>query len=271
MLIEFLNELLKGEHVITDINFKDKEQLAETKDHRGIIYDIFCETDTHEHIIVEMQNKYQPYFIDRSLFYASRIISTQAPKGQGWDYKLTPVYMVCFMNFDVMENQQGKFRTDVMLADKDSGTVFSDKLRFIYLIMPLFDKEADECENNFERWIYVLKHMATLERMPFEAQNKIFEKLAKIADSKTLSREDQEKYDESMRIMWDNFATMKYAVEKGMKEGREKGMKEGMKEGMKKEKIGIALNLLSLNIPIDTIISATNLTKEEIEKLQNQN
>ena len=31
LLICFLNDLLKGEHTITDLTFKDKEQLLETK------------------------------------------------------------------------------------------------------------------------------------------------------------------------------------------------------------------------------------------------
>ncbi|WP_308397308.1 Rpn family recombination-promoting nuclease/putative transposase, partial [Prevotella sp.] len=122
LLIEFLNQLLLGEQHITDVKFKDKEMLPETKDQRGIIYDVFCETDTGEHIIVEMQNRSQTYFIDRSLYYASKTIVEQGIKGK-WDYHLTPVYVICFMNFDVDENTPKKFRTDVVLADKDSGEV----------------------------------------------------------------------------------------------------------------------------------------------------
>ena len=124
LLIEFLNQLLLGEQHITNVKFKDKEMLPETKDQRGIIYDVFCTTDTGEHIIVEMQNKSQAYFIDRSLFYASKTIVDQGVKGQ-WDYHLTPVYVICFMNFDVDENTPKKFRTDVVLADKESGEVYS--------------------------------------------------------------------------------------------------------------------------------------------------
>ena len=82
LLIEFLNQLLLGEQHITNVKFKDKEMLPETKDQRGIIYDVFCTTDTGEHIIVEMQNKSQAYFIDRSLFYASKTIVDQGVKGQ---------------------------------------------------------------------------------------------------------------------------------------------------------------------------------------------
>ena len=51
-----------------------------------------------------------------------------------------------------------------------------------------------------------LKHMETLEKMPFEAQHKIFKRLAEIADSKTLTKEEQEKYDNSMMVMWDNIS-----------------------------------------------------------------
>ncbi|MDE6354225.1 MAG: Rpn family recombination-promoting nuclease/putative transposase, partial [Prevotella sp.] len=43
--------------------------------------------------------------------------------------------------------------------DMCSCRLFSDKIRLIYLQLPLFTKEVDECVNDFERWIYVLKHM----------------------------------------------------------------------------------------------------------------
>ena len=156
------------------------------------------------------------------------------------------------MNFDVDENTPKKFRTDVVLADKDSGEVYSNKIRFIYLVMPLFKKKEEECTTFLDCWIYNLKHMETLEKMPFEAQHKIFKRLAEIADSKSLTKEEQEKYDNSMMVMWDNYAVYKHAEEKGM----EKGRKE------------IALNLLTYNTPIDVIAKSTGLSIEEIKKLE---
>jgi len=72
--------LLVGEHIITDIQFLNNEQQPEVKTERGIIYDIYCVTDTGERIIVEMQNREQPYFKDRALFYLSRAITQQAKK-----------------------------------------------------------------------------------------------------------------------------------------------------------------------------------------------
>ena len=98
--------------------------------------------------------------------------------------------------------------------------------------------------------------METLEKMPFEAQHKIFKRLAEIAASKSLTKEEQEKYDNSMMVMWDNYAVYKHAEEKGIEKGMEKGRKE------------IALNLLTYNTPIDVIAKSTGLSIEEIKKLE---
>ena len=109
-----------------------------------------------------------------------------------------------------------------------------------------------------------LKHMETLEKMPFEAQHKIFKRLAEIADSKTLTKEEQEKYDNSMMVMWDNYAVYKHAEEKGIIKGEAKGRVEGRVE----EKKEIDLNLLTYNTPIDIIAKSTGLSIEEIKKLK---
>ncbi len=93
---------------------------------------------------------------------------------------------------------------------------------------------------------------------------RIFKRLAEIADSKSLTKEEQEKYDNSMMVMWDNYAVYKHATDKGMKEGLEKGMKEGMKEKARE----IALNLLSYNTPVDIISKSTGLLVNEIENLK---
>ena len=104
--------------------------------------------------------------------------------------------------------------------------------------------------------------------MPFEAQHKIFKRLAEIADSKSLPKEEQEKYDNSMMDMWENYAVYKHAEEKGYKKGYEEGYKIGYEEGKKKNSKKIALNLLAYNTPIDIIAKSTDLSIEEIKKMK---
>ena len=106
--------------------------------------------------------------------------------------------------------------------------------------------------------------MKIVEQFPCEALDKIFKKLAEYADSKTLTKEEQEKYDNSLMVMWDNYAVYKYAVEKAYKKGYEEGYKIGYEEGRKE----FALKLLAHNFPLDEIADLTDLSIEEIKKLE---
>ena len=83
--------------------------------------------------------------------------------------------------------------------DMKSRELFSDKVRMIFLQLPYFKKESEACDNDFERWIFVLKHMETLTRLPWMAQNSVFERLAQIADISALTKEERNKYDESIK------------------------------------------------------------------------
>ena len=57
LLLDFLNSLFEGEKRIVNLTFLDKEQPALFEEDRSLIYDIYCETDEGEKIIVEMQNR----------------------------------------------------------------------------------------------------------------------------------------------------------------------------------------------------------------------
>lgn len=77
LLIILLNELLAGEHHIEDLVFLDKEDRADNVHDKGIIYDLYCRTDSGEFIIVEMQNRWHSHFLDRTLYYVCRAVSRQ--------------------------------------------------------------------------------------------------------------------------------------------------------------------------------------------------
>ena len=232
LLIEFLNDLLEGERVITDLQFLNNEQLPLYPEGRGIIYDVYCTTDTGEKIIVEMQNRMQSNFKERSIYYLSRAIINQGRVGNEWKFEIKAVYGVFLMNFIIDKNI--KLRTDVILSDRETGELFSDKFREIFIALPLFNKNEEECETNFERWIYILNNMETLKRLPFKARKAVFEKLEEIADVASMSPEDRERYDNSVKVYRDYLVTMDAAEKEGIKKGMEEGLKEGMKEGLKK-------------------------------------
>ena len=274
LLLDFLNSLLEGEKHIVNLTFLDKEQPALYDEDRSLIYDIYCETDEGEHIIVEMQNKSQPYFKSRSIYYISESIARQGERGSSWNYAIDSVYLIAFLNFIPLDFKQ-QFRTDVVLAEKNTVDQFSDKLRMIYLQLPLFKKEADECENQVERWIYLLKNMETLSRLPWAAQSAVFKKLESIADVGAMSRDERLKYDEALRKYRDTINVFEGVRMNGLMEGRMEGRKEGLMEGrmegrmegQRSEKMENARKMKTYGLALDMIAEITGLSIEEVRGL----
>ena len=231
LLIDFLNALLEGEKRVKDIRFLDKELLPAYRRDRGVIYDVYCTDESGEQFIVEMQNREQANFRERALYYLSRTVAAQGERGVSWQFDLKAVYGVFFMNFR-LAGATHKLRTDVVLADRDTHETFTDKMRYIFLELPSFDKEENECETDFERWIYVLKNMETLQRLPFKARNAVFQKLEQIVDIAALSKEDRMKYDESIKVYRDQLAVMTFERQQGRAEGLVQGHAEGKAEGL---------------------------------------
>lgn len=71
LLICFLNSLFNGRQVVKDVSYLNPEHVGDVYTDRKAIFDVYCEGENGEKFIVEMQNAYQTYFKDRSLFYST--------------------------------------------------------------------------------------------------------------------------------------------------------------------------------------------------------
>lgn len=292
LLITLLNELLAGEHHIEDLCFLDKEDHADNTADRGIIYDLYCRTSSGEYIIVEMQNRWHSNFLDRTLYYVCRAVG-RLPKLQlppeeiglpefgednpsgmvreeqvsyGTRYKLNTVYGVFLMNFKE-DKLEPKFRTDVVLADRETGKVVNPHLRQIYLQFPYFDKELKECKTLYEKLIYALKNMYDWNRMPDALKEQVFKHLERLAAVANLSEEDRIAYDKAV----DRFYVSRIFEEDVLRRGREEGMKEGIREGRKvgekARAISIALQMKKDGVSLALISKYTGIPEEDIEEL----
>ena len=102
------------------------------------------------------------------------------------------------------------------------------------------------------------------------AKNAVFRKLAEISDITALSKEEHEKYDESIKILRDNYATFKFAIKEGHDKGRIEGRAEGRAEGQTKEKKQIAQNMLKEGMAVSLICKMTGLDEQEVLKLKDE-
>ena len=133
----------------------------------------------------------------------------------------------------------------------------------IYLQLPYFEKSAEACENNFDRWIYLLKHMETIVKLPWPEKNPVFQRLAEISDLGSLSREERMKYDEAIRKYRDTLCVMQSQLDEGIQIGRDQGIQIGRQQTL----ASVARNLKAQHVPLDVIASSTGLSIQEIEDL----
>ena len=273
LLINFLNSLFEGFQVIKDVKYLNSEHVGDVYAERKAIFDVYCENENGEKFIVEMQNAYQKYFKDRSLFYSTFPIREQAPKGADWNFKLDHVYTVALLNFDLSEEAFDKddINHDVGLLDKKTHKVFNDKLSFKYVEIAKFDKTEDELVTLYDKWLYVLKNLSRLDKRPAALKEKIFSKLFGEAEIAKFTPTELKEYEDSLKAYRDVKNSIDTALEKGREEGRAEGRAEGRVEGREEGKnlkaIQIAKKMLAAGMDIDTIINMTDLSKSEIEKL----
>ena len=290
LLLDFLNELLiEQEGPIKNITYLNTEHLGSSPLDRRAIFDIYCENEKGEKFIVELQKAKQSYFKDRTLFYATFPIQEQA-KQNDWDFKLKAVYTVAILDFVFEEDKADihKYRYDVKLTDIETCKVFYDKLTFIYLELPKFKKKIDELSTNFEKWLFVLKILHKLNKIPDQLKEERFEKLFAIAEVAHFTREELKSYEDSKKFYRDIKNSMDTAFEEGkvegkvegkeegkvegkeegLKQGELKGLKkgriEGLKEGKKTMIVEIIQNGVSNNMSVEILTQLTGLTEKEV-------
>ena len=253
LLINFLNSLFEGFQVIKDVKYLNSEHVGDVFAERKAIFDVYCENERGEKFIVEMQNAYQKYFKDRSLFYSTFPIREQAPKGADWNFKLERVYTVALLNFDLKEEafDQDDINHDVGLLDKKTHKVFNDKLSFKYVEIAKFDKTEDELVTLYDKWLYVLKNLSRLDERPAALKEKVFTKLFEEAEIAKFTPTELKEYEDSLKAYRD----VKNSIDTALEKGREE------------KAIQIAKKMLAAGMDIDTIINMTDLSKDEIEKL----
>jgi len=253
LLLDFLNELLKEEQgQIRNLTYLKTEQLGATEIDRKAIFDLYCENEKGEKFIVELQKTKQNFFKDRTVYYSTFPIREQARRAD-WDYELKAVYTIAILDFvfDADKNEPEKFRYDVKLKDIDTNKVFYNKLTFIYLEMPKFNKTIDELTSRFEKWLFVIRNLNRLDRVPDKLRERIFDKLFETAEIARFTPDQIQSYEDSLKYYRDLKNSLDTAKEEGKIEG----------------KIEIALKALKKGFSPKDISELTGLSESDIEHL----
>ncbi len=269
LLIDFLNELLsKSGETVVDLTYLSTEQLGRGSEERKAIYDIYCKNEKGEYFIVEMQKAKQKYFKDRSIYYSSFPIQSQAEKGD-WNFELKAIYTVGILDFVFKhdEKDDDAYYHKVKLMNTKTSEVFYDKLTYVYLELPKFNKAEEELETHFEKWLFILKNLGDLTSRPQKLQERIFKKVFEQAEIANYSDNEYAEYEESLKTYRDLKNSIDSSFEEGKIEGIIEGKAEGIIEGEIKGKIETATAMKKKGYAVSDIAEITGISAEEIEKL----
>jgi predicted transposase/invertase (TIGR01784 family) len=264
LLISFLNTLLPDNHQIVTLTYKLSDQSGLTVFDRKAIYDLYCEGVGGSKFIVEMQKAKQTYFKDRALFYTTFPIQAQAKKGIKqeedkieWDFKLAPIYMVSVLDFVFDEDKKIPEGTVVYFVElKDQyNRPFYEKLLYIYLAMPRFNKTLIELLTPQDNWLYILKNLPDLKEVPELFQRGILSKVFKVADMANLTREERRDYEQSVKQYRD------------LKNVTDTAFFDGKIEGKMEEKEETILNGHEEGFSADSLARLTKLPVTEVLKI----
>lgn len=118
--------------------------------------------------------------------------------------------------------------------------------------MPKFNKTVDELDTRFDKWLYVIRNLNRLDKVPDKLRERIFEKLFETAEIAKFTPEQVRSYEDSLKYYRDLKNSLDTAKEEGIEVGKLEVVKNAIAEGLS----------------VDVIMKITGLTKEQIEKIK---
>ncbi|MBQ9267001.1 MAG: Rpn family recombination-promoting nuclease/putative transposase [Clostridia bacterium] len=277
ILQDFLEYIL--EMKINSVNLDlSTELLPDFYEGKNSRVDVRAELSDGSQVNIEMQTDKRGFSEKRCLQYWSKIYSNSMEKSQAYS---TLKRTICiWIVDDTIYDEIKEFETTWKMKEDKLGITGHFNEIEIHIIELKKFRETDIIEpkkKDFWLWFIDYTDMKKVEMacMDNERIREARAQLDKITSDKALMNEiiRQEMYEMDQIMRQQNIEKM--ATEKGMQEGLEKGMEKGMQKGMQKglaegeknKQLEIAKKMKEMQIDVDTIVKATGLEKEEIEKL----
>jgi predicted transposase/invertase (TIGR01784 family) len=171
-----------------------------------------------------------------------------------------------------MDDEQHEVIYHAQLKDQ-LNRLFYDKLNFIYLVLPRFNKTAEQLVTLQDKWLYVFKHLPELDSIPQTLHEEVFHRTFALAQLAQFTPEERKAYEDSIKYYRDLKNSYDTAHQEGWVEGLELGRKEGEQIGVAKGAqqaiIKMVQGMHTNGLDLKTIAAVTGLTETEIDVLLN--
>ena len=235
-----------------DVHYESplKKENVHQKNVRGDIVVEFGDTT----INIEAYTNFNIDSLDKSLYYVMRIQASKLDIGDGY-HKLGKTIQINFVEQSRLNLGEELITNFYLTSEKNPDIkILTDKF-CVKIVQIDKARKLGYTNNELERWLKFIAAKSSNERADIAKGDELLVELNEwihkyVADDKT--QEELNKWD----------------LEIAENKGYEQGVEQGIEQGIEQKAMEIAKNLLNMNMSIEDISKATNLSIEEIESLK---
>ncbi len=226
VVMSVINILLPEGKQVDDIEYMPTEHQGPTQESKEFQYDFMCTGIDGTAFIVEMQCYPDDFWFRRCVSYASRAYDMQNRKGE--EYDVSPVYLIGLMGTGIKHADESRwvdrYVSEYTFREKETNELQDETIFIIFAELARFDKELNECSDDLERMLYIIKNGWKLQNQPPELRKEIFRRLLEACEIAAFDAEKRIKYDKDMYDERRRNGELATAKRIGIEEGREEGV-----------------------------------------------
>lgn len=276
ILIGFLNAVMEcpPDNRIEHVTIKNPNNEKEFKEESFSILDVKAETNRKELINIEIQIATDVSMVKRSLYYGSRMFTSQS-KPSNCNYNtLKNVVSIIIMDYILEELRGEPFHCTCYFTSVQTKQIITDAWISHYIQLPKLTNPNMEVEK--EVWFdflrdpekYISSTHPREENTPLVSAVDELKRLSLNADEVELylAREKQlMDYESQLASAYEE--GIEEGMEKGIELGMEQGLEKGLELGMEKARLELITNAIEKGMSKDMIFDLFGCSSQEYDKI----
>lgn len=226
--------------------------LPEEIDEKTGILDVRVTLEDGSELDIEMQNGENSLIIKRSHFYLSRLYQKKIHIGDDYDV-LRKAVVIFITGFDIFPKIE-QYHTKWLMTEQQNKEIHFDEMELHFIELPKFLQTKYDKTRKIDQWLLFIDYTKK------ELIREIMEENENVREAEE-NLERLKKDEHAQYLAW-----LREKQILDMNSMKKDGLLMGRKEGIK----GVAIRMLKAQMDIEIIIQATGLTKNEIEKIEEE-
>ena len=269
ILLDLLEAILKRK--IEKVTVRNPEMVSEKENGKKFILDIKAELEDGTIVDIEMQTADERNIEERSTAYLARMVSEQLQSGEEYT-RLNKVIFIGILDFEYYKRNSyyhvARPRLDeieeeyfVDMGYKKQEEIASKYIEMHYIELPKYFKKNPSMKTKLDEWLWLFSENEEKMEMVKRKNKKV---------KKAMNTLERISLDPKEREMYESIKTEEFLQRISENNIREEGREKGREEGERKSKIETARRMLRKNMEIKEIVYITDLTEEEIKKIEKE-